>query len=126
MGTLRRCACRLPGTTGEATRRSRRVAVARHDSTSEIRAAGGGGWGVRRGKVEVAIVHRPRYDDWSLPKGKLLDGEPELVGAVREVGEEIGAQVGGARRAGGRARCRDEAARSGTTSRPPARRSPTG
>jgi 8-oxo-(d)GTP phosphatase len=74
--------------------------VARHDSTSEVRAAGGVVWRVRRGKVEVAIVHRPRYDDWSLPKGKLLDGETELVGAVREVGEEIGAQVAVSRRVG--------------------------
>jgi 8-oxo-dGTP diphosphatase len=39
---------------------------------------------------EVALVHRPRYDDWSLPKGKLLDGEPEDAAAVREVWEETG------------------------------------
>jgi 8-oxo-(d)GTP phosphatase len=39
---------------------------------------------------EVAIVHRPRYNDWSLPKGKLHDGETEPVAAVREVGEETG------------------------------------
>ena len=39
---------------------------------------------------EVAIVHRPRYDDWSLPKGKLHDGETEPVAAFREVGEETG------------------------------------
>ncbi|BBY29249.1 NUDIX hydrolase [Mycolicibacterium sediminis] len=40
--------------------------------------------------VEVAIVHRPRYDDWSLPKGKLDPGETEPVAAVREVHEETG------------------------------------
>jgi len=34
---------------------------------------------------EVAIVHRPRYDDWSLPKGKVGKGETEPVTAVREV-----------------------------------------
>jgi 8-oxo-(d)GTP phosphatase len=39
---------------------------------------------------EIALVHRPRYDDWSLPKGKLLDGEHPLVGAAREVQEETG------------------------------------
>lgn len=39
---------------------------------------------------EVAIVHRPRYDDWSLPKGKLDPGETEPVTAVREVCEETG------------------------------------
>ena len=40
--------------------------------------------------VEVALVHRPRYDDWSLPKGKLLPGEPALLGGCREVMEETG------------------------------------
>jgi 8-oxo-(d)GTP phosphatase len=39
---------------------------------------------------EVAIIHRPRYDDWSLPKGKLDPGETEPVTAVREVREETG------------------------------------
>jgi 8-oxo-(d)GTP phosphatase len=41
-------------------------------------------------KLEVAIVHRPRYDDWSLPKGKLVPGETELEAALREVQEETG------------------------------------
>lgn len=40
--------------------------------------------------VEVALVHRPRYDDWSLPKGKLDPGETEPVAAVREIEEETG------------------------------------
>jgi 8-oxo-dGTP diphosphatase len=43
---------------------------------------------VRDGKV--AVVHRPRYDDWTLPKGKLEPGESEPEAAVREVGEETG------------------------------------
>ena len=38
----------------------------------------------------VAIVHRPRYDDWSLPKGKLDDGESFEDAALREVEEETG------------------------------------
>jgi 8-oxo-dGTP diphosphatase len=38
----------------------------------------------------VVLVHRPRYDDWSLPKGKLKRGEHPMVGAVREVDEETG------------------------------------
>jgi 8-oxo-dGTP diphosphatase len=42
------------------------------------------------GNPEIAVVHRPRYDDWSLPKGKLEPGESELDGAVREVAEETG------------------------------------
>lgn len=40
--------------------------------------------------IEVAVVHRPRYDDWSLPKGKLRADEPTLLGACREVAEETG------------------------------------
>ncbi len=56
-----------------------------------IRAAGGVVW--RRdpaGRVEVAVVHRPRYDDWSLPKGKLDAGETDEEAALREVEEETG------------------------------------
>ncbi|QLL09087.1 NUDIX hydrolase [Mycobacterium vicinigordonae] len=40
--------------------------------------------------VEIAIIHRPRYDDWSLPKGKVDPGETAPVAAVREVFEETG------------------------------------
>jgi len=39
---------------------------------------------------EVLVVHRPRYDDWSLPKGKLDPGEDAQTAAVREVAEETG------------------------------------
>ena len=53
---------------------------------SVIRAAGG--VVVRDGRV--LIVHRPRYDDWSLPKGKLKRGEDWGNGALREVLEETG------------------------------------
>jgi 8-oxo-dGTP pyrophosphatase MutT (NUDIX family) len=59
-----------------------------------VAAAGGAVW--RRaddGALEVVVVHRPRYDDWSLPKGKLDAGEHALTAAVREVGEETGLQV---------------------------------
>jgi 8-oxo-dGTP diphosphatase len=38
----------------------------------------------------VAVVHRPRYDDWSLPKGKLDEGESFEQAALREVEEETG------------------------------------
>ncbi|GAA2263487.1 NUDIX hydrolase [Streptomyces amakusaensis] len=41
--------------------------------------------------VEICLVHRPKYDDWSHPKGKLKSGESALAGAVREVLEETGA-----------------------------------
>ncbi len=42
---------------------------------------------------QVAVVHRPRYDDWTLPKGKEEPGEPGIVAAVREVREETGLDV---------------------------------
>ena len=42
---------------------------------------------------EVLLVHRPRYDDWSFPKGKLDPGEAAPVAAVREVREETGIDV---------------------------------
>jgi 8-oxo-dGTP pyrophosphatase MutT (NUDIX family)/phosphohistidine phosphatase SixA len=45
------------------------------------------------GEIEVALVHRPHYDDWSLPKGKPHSGETLPVTAVREVAEETGHTV---------------------------------
>ena len=42
------------------------------------------------GVVEVLLVHRPRYDDWTFPKGKNELGEPDEVCALREVEEETG------------------------------------
>ncbi|MFJ7768770.1 NUDIX hydrolase [Streptomyces sp. NPDC097107] len=40
--------------------------------------------------LELCLVHRPKYDDWSHPKGKLKPGEDPLAGALREVAEETG------------------------------------
>lgn len=42
------------------------------------------------GGLELCLVHRPKYDDWSHPKGKLKRGEDPLAGALREVEEETG------------------------------------
>ncbi len=58
-----------------------------------IEAAGGVLWRASSGGAgaEVALVHRPKYDDWSLPKGKLQPGEHPLLGALREIEEETGA-----------------------------------
>lgn len=56
----------------------------------EVRAAGGV---VRRradGRTFTVLVHRPRYDDWTFPKGKLHEGESFLEAAAREVREETG------------------------------------
>ena len=60
-------------------------------NTAPVRAAGGAVW--RRsaaGDLEVLLVHRPRYDDWTLPKGKCEEGEEDLACALREVEEETG------------------------------------
>ena len=55
-----------------------------------VRAAGGVLYRPAGAGPEIAVVHRPRYDDWSLPKGKLEHGEHPMAGAVREVREETG------------------------------------
>jgi 8-oxo-dGTP pyrophosphatase MutT (NUDIX family) len=72
---------------GEA-RLAARVDVTRNPT---VRAAGGI---VHRrsadGEPEVLLVHRPRYDDWSLPKGKTDPGERDEETALREVEEETG------------------------------------
>ncbi|MGP3926441.1 MULTISPECIES: NUDIX hydrolase [unclassified Streptomyces] len=64
--------------------------------TRTVRAAGCVLWrrtpreGQHTEPVEIALVHRPKYDDWSHPKGKLKRGEDPLRGALREVYEETG------------------------------------
>jgi len=60
---------------------------------TEIRAAGAVVWRPGTDGPEVVLVHRSRYDDWSLPKGKALAGEHVLLTAVREVAEETGIRV---------------------------------
>jgi len=65
--------------------RSKRPAV--------VVAAGALVWRERKGRLEVLVIHRPRYDDWSWPKGKLDAGETVPVAAVREVAEETGLHV---------------------------------
>lgn len=54
----------------------------------EVQAAGGVLWRSAGRGVEVLLVHRPQYDDWSFPKGKLDGGESFEQAAVREVFEE--------------------------------------
>src|SRR3954465_11670404 len=54
---------------------------------AEVKAAGGV---IRRADGAIAVAHRPRYDDWSLPKGKRDPGETGGDGALREVWEETG------------------------------------
>ena len=64
--------------------------VGREPPEEVVRAAGGVVWRPAAGGVEVLVVHRPKYDDWSLPKGKLHEGETDEDGARREVEEETG------------------------------------
>ena len=58
-----------------------------------VRAGGGIVWRGEPGAIEVLVVHRPRYDDWSFPKGKCDADESFLDAAVREVAEETGLLV---------------------------------
>ena len=58
-----------------------------------VEAAGAVVWRERDERLEVALVHRPRYRDWSWPKGKLDPDESPPAAAVREVAEEIGEPV---------------------------------
>jgi 8-oxo-dGTP diphosphatase len=62
------------------------VEAAGEDGIAVVRAAGG--LVVRDG--EVLLVHRPKYDDWTFPKGKAEPGESDEACAVREVEEETG------------------------------------
>jgi 8-oxo-dGTP pyrophosphatase MutT (NUDIX family) len=60
-------------------------------SANEVRAAGGVVTRPAVGDgIEIALVHRPKYDDWTFPKGKLEAGETDEQAAVREVAEETG------------------------------------
>ncbi len=65
----------------------------------DVRAAGGLVWrqavvadesGATNTTIEVVLIHRPKYDDWSFPKGKLDRGETSAAAAAREVEEETG------------------------------------
>jgi 8-oxo-dGTP diphosphatase len=55
-----------------------------------VRAAGGVVVRDEEGGVQILLVHRPGHDDWSLPKGKALEGETDEACALREVEEETG------------------------------------
>jgi 8-oxo-dGTP diphosphatase len=74
-----------------AAREERKAGLALSAAEETVRAAGG--IVSRRGGddgIEVLLVHRPRYNDWTFPKGKLEPGETHEEAAVREVEEETG------------------------------------
>src|SRR4051812_47674840 len=64
--------------------------MASDPDSADVKAAGGL---VMRDDGRVAVAHRPRYDDWSFPKGKLDRGESWEEAALREVHEEIGVRA---------------------------------
>jgi 8-oxo-dGTP diphosphatase len=81
----------LSAENGMLARRGASYAVA-HAETEQrpIFAAGGILRRLAIGGPEIVVIHRPRYDDWSLPKGKLKKGEAWETAALREVREETG------------------------------------
>ena len=58
-----------------------------------VRAGGGVVWRHGPDGLEVLLINRPRYDDWSFPKGKAEEGESDEAAAVREVEEEVGLRL---------------------------------
>lgn len=60
------------------------------NGNGEVRAAGGVAWRSGANGLEVLLVHRGHYDDWTIPKGKVDPGESDEECAVREVEEETG------------------------------------
>lgn len=71
----------------------RRLAPRDEEPRVDVEAAGGVVLRSGLDGIEVLVVHRVRYDDWSLPKGKLDPGEDHVGAAVREVEEETGVRA---------------------------------
>ena len=87
---------------GKRSKKSLRIKASRRPP---VLAAGALVWRLKNDKLQVLVVHRPRYDDWSFPKGKAEPGESMVLTAIREVAEETGRQIVLGRYLG-KARCR--------------------
>lgn len=75
---------------GKRSKKSLRIKASRRP---QVLAAGALVWRLKNDKLQVLVVHRPRYDDWSFPKGKAEPGESMVLTAIREVAEETGRQI---------------------------------
>lgn len=75
---------------GKRPKKSLRLKASRRPP---VLAAGALVWRLKNDKLQVLVVHRPRYDDWSFPKGKAEPGESMVLTAIREVAEETGRQI---------------------------------
>lgn len=73
--------------------RRRTPTLADQGTEAQVLAAGALVWRLHKGALQVLLIHRPRYQDWSFPKGKLDPDETLPECAVREVAEEIGLKV---------------------------------
>ncbi|MHA7277821.1 NUDIX hydrolase [Arthrobacter sp. Hz1] len=69
------------------------VASPPEDAAPSVIAAGAICWRKEQGHLEVLLIHRPQYSDWSWPKGKIDPGETTPECAVREVEEEVGLRI---------------------------------
>ena len=77
----------------QQTRRRKKSLRLKASRRPPVLAAGALVWRLKNDKLQVLVVHRPRYDDWSFPKGKAEPGESMVLTAIREVAEETGRQI---------------------------------
>lgn len=77
----------------QQTRRPKKSLRIKASRRPPVLAAGALVWRLKNDKLQVLVVHRPRYDDWSFPKGKAEPGESMVLTAIREVAEETGRQI---------------------------------
>ena len=82
-----------PREQSKRSKRSKKSLRIKASRRPPVLAAGALVWRLKNDKLQVLVVHRPRYDDWSFPKGKAEPGESMVLTAIREVAEETGRQI---------------------------------